>query len=307
MNRKYFYYIAGLTVCSEYCLGYALEAKEIEEIDVVIREGKLPEYESMMREGSCGGAGMLYRYDGKTAVYCYEKQGVFQVSDGKLIEYQVGREADSAWVEQVLLCQCFGGLISQRGMIGIHSSVCTWKEKAFVICGDSGAGKSTLTANLLCEGAKYMADDLACVEVNGGDVLVKSLVPLRKLCIDTTECLQYSGEGVIDLVTDMKKGVTRLEEFHVGSEILQGMFYLKKGEVEQVQCRQIYGAEKLQVLTRNFYAPGGYDEAMKEPAFVAKLFVFCNKVPMFEIVRPEDADSTKQCLETVKELLLKMK
>lgn len=306
MEREYFYKIAELCVCSDCCLDYALPMDASKEPDVRIRKGNFGTvYAELTKDGISKGAGFLYRYSGNEATYCYENQGMFQVRDGNLIEYQVNPEVSHAWVVQTILCQCIGGLISQRGMIGIHSSVCIWNDKAFIVSGDSGAGKSTLTANLLRNGAKYMADDVACVEVEAGDVRVKSLVPLRKLCADTLERFQYSADGLVDLVVDEKKGVCQPEEFHSGTEPLSAMFYLKKGNVEEVLCRELNGVEKLKALTKNFYAPGGYEGAMKNPVFAEKLFTFCNIVPIYEIVRPMDMDSTKQCLEAVETLLMK--
>ncbi len=299
--EKFFYQIAGLTVASDYCLDYAFPVQPCLSPDVSIR--KMPtesKVYDMIKAHLSDNVGMLYRYSETEAFYGYAKGGFFKVSEGSLIEYQLEPDANPAWVVQTLLCQCFGAIISQRRMIGIHGSVCLWRDRAFIICGESGAGKSTLTANLLKRGAKYMADDTACVEVSD-DVVVKSWVPLRKLCLDALERLDYTEEQIVLLSEEAKRGVKEPEVFHLGAEKLHAMFFLKKDDVTDVCCRELQGAEKLKVLTDNFFARGSYGQPMKEPDFVAKVFSFCNQVPIFEVVRPVQGDSADGCVKIVEE------
>ncbi len=305
MKTMFYYQIAGFMVASEYCLDYAYEVDATEEVDVCIHCMSEPEgIFATIKEMVDNRNTFIYKYDRSQAFYGYPGGGIFHVKDGKEITFWPDPGMNPAWIVQTLLCQCFGAIISQRRMIGIHGSVCVWKDKAFIVCGESGAGKSTLTANLLQRGAKYMADDTACVDVRER-IEVRSMVPLRKLCIDALERLDYSGDQLVELPESYKKGVKEPELFHLGTEPLGILFYLKKEDVKDVLYRELQGVEKLKVVTGNLYALGGYGQPMKEPDFAQKMFAFCNQVPIYEIVRPSSGDSADRCVQVVEEIINK--
>ncbi len=305
MKTMFYYQIAGLKVASEYCLDYAFEISAMEKADVYVYcESEPIGILATIKEKADSRKAFVYKYDRNQAFYGYPECGVFYVKDGKEITFWAEPGIDTTWVIQTLLCQCFGAIISQRRMIGIHGSVCMWKNKAFIVCGESGAGKSTLTANLLQRGAKYMADDTACVDVKES-IQVRSMVPLRKLCVDTMEKFDYSREQLVALPETYKIGVREPERFHLGTESLSIIFYLKKNDVEEVQYRELQGVEKLKVVTGNLYAMGGYEQPMKEPDFAQKMFAFCNQVPIYEIVRPSSGDSADRCVQVVEEIINK--
>ncbi len=62
-------------------------------------------------------------------------------------------------------------LFDQPGALGLHGSAVAIDGRAYVFIGRSGAGKSTTAYELMCRGARLLADDMTVVDVGQGTAL----------------------------------------------------------------------------------------------------------------------------------------
>lgn len=310
MNTKcmqYYYQMADISVESDWQLPYAYSIQNVNEADVTIERmtSKHKDIDKLLTSHASG-VSMQYYYTKGEAFYSYKNQGFFHVSDGKHIEYYLYEGYKESSIVHTLLCQCFGAILAQRDMIGIHSGVCFIKDKSVILCGDSGAGKTTLTAELMKRGAEFMADDTACISVDESRVLVHALVPFRKLCEDTL--LQYpcASEEVVKLPDDekIKYGIRENSFFHISPEPVGAMFWIRVGSEKQVVLQPITGFQKLEAVRQNLYAKGAYNDLFKSPDFFHKLATFCEQVPMYELIRPSEEMTIKEMADTVERVLL---
>ena len=90
------------------------------------------------------------------------------VERGQVIRYHIRKGGDPGAVRTYLLGFGIAMLSLQQGKLPIHcSALATPEGGAILIAGESGAGKSTLTAELLKRGYRFLADDMAVVDISG--------------------------------------------------------------------------------------------------------------------------------------------
>ena len=105
------------------------------------------------------------------------------VERGQVIRYHIRKGGDPGAVRTYLLGFGIAMLSIQQGKLPIHcSALATPEGGAILIAGESGAGKSTLTAELLKRGYRFLADDMAVVDISGKEgVWVYPAFPYMKL------------------------------------------------------------------------------------------------------------------------------
>ena len=123
-----------------------------------------------------------------------------------MIRYHIRKGGDPGAVRTYLLGFGIAMLSLQQGKLPIHcSALATPEGGAILIAGESGAGKSTLTAELLKRGYRFLADDMAVVDISGKEgVWVYPAFPYMKLCRDVVLRQGYPPEEL--LYIDEKKG-----------------------------------------------------------------------------------------------------
>jgi hypothetical protein len=72
-------------------------------------------------------------------------------------------------------------MLAWQGMLPLHMSSVVLDGRAWLLGGASGAGKSTLTAELVCAGAQFLADDLSLLRVEDRRLLVTRGRPWMRL------------------------------------------------------------------------------------------------------------------------------
>ena len=305
MLKHHFYQLADLVVMTDCVLTYVCSVEPIAEPDVVISQmtEKPVRYDEVQALHNAG-TFMVYQYLENGAYYSYAGQGYFEVSGGNRITYYLYDQYSHDFLMQTILCQCFGAILAERGMLGIHSSVCFLHGKSVIICGDSGAGKTTLTAELINRGAEFMADDTACITMED-EILVHALVPLRKVCEDTLQKYPCDEQKLISLYREakIKVGIKEDDIFHSTPEAVGAMFWLHIVPVDKVTLQPINGVQKLETVKRNIYAPGAYRDILKTPDYFMKIFRFCQIVPMYEVVRPKDGDTLTEIADLIEAVL----
>jgi len=95
----------------------------------------------------------------------YPKEGFFLYLSGR--SFQIPDRPDRMDLYQFL----FNYLLDQtRDFFIIHGAALADREQGLILAASSGLGKSTLTLELLRRGKKFLSDELACLDREGGEL-----------------------------------------------------------------------------------------------------------------------------------------
>ncbi|RPH87714.1 MAG: hypothetical protein EHM75_04725 [Desulfobacteraceae bacterium] len=95
----------------------------------------------------------------------FPKEGFFLYLSGR--SFQIPERPDRMDLYQFL----FNYLLDQtRDFFIIHGAALADREKGLILAAASGLGKSTLTLELLRRGKKFLSDELACLDREGGEL-----------------------------------------------------------------------------------------------------------------------------------------
>lgn len=119
----------------------------------------------------------------------------YLVEDGRRILVHPKPEADEPKLGNLLFGAVTGGLLIQRGTLALHGCSIETPSGAVIFCGDSGAGKSTLATLLLERGFRVLDDNIAALDVVGGEFRVQPGLGYLRLTGDTLTLLDRLPEG----------------------------------------------------------------------------------------------------------------
>lgn len=308
------YRIYGLLVKSDTKFPEVEEWNAEENSDVRIHKADLNtihkeiiEYQdnSAMKKEPGETAWLVYKYSRETSIVCFPGKGIFQIINGRTIEYMNEISTNSTEFRQLVLCMCFGILLIQREQIVIHGSGMTKGGTAFIISGESGVGKSTLTNALLGQGYEFMADDAVALTVTD-KIYACGAYPQRKLCENIIEYDGYDKEK-LRYIPDggkIKYGVDMKESYRADKEELRVLLVLSVADIDTVLIEEIQGNEKLKYIINNLYKR----ETYKKIGFTTCIFEQCVKIAdnisVYEIKRPKDKFSVREQVELLKPILL---
>lgn len=226
------------------------------------------------------------------------------VERGTDIRYCLRKGQKEAYLRTYLLGFGMAMLSLQRGMLPFH---CSALEEpgggAVLIAGESGAGKSTLTAGLMRQGYRFLADDMAVVDISGLEPVVWPAFPYMKLCRDAAAGQGYDPEKLLWI--DEKKDkflVPCASGFRTDKRRLTRFLLLGKGG-ETVSVEKIGGTDRMIVYKENLFLRHLWKT--KDPG--AEVWQNCLKlaamIPAYHIERPTVGDSTAQVAAEVHRLL----
>lgn len=300
-EQLYWYKIYGNILCSQTEFPQLLTTeKRTADIDIVVTplERKTPNLTDCF-------------VDKVTREYIYfcNQVGVFEITDGRKIAIWPNPDVPLCKLTPFVLGYGIAMLFWQRGMHAIHCSAVEYDGKAVLIAGNSGAGKSTLTSNLLENGFRLLADDIAILTCKpDGTITVYPAYPQQKLCRDTAlrNHLDLTKLWYIDEDKD-KFALARHEKFCDSETILSGIVCLgidKHGE--QVSCGELTGHSKLiSILENHFLFPMFRQNQVFSPEDMACCLHIAQAVPIYSITRPIGIDSTKVQMGYIRERILK--
>lgn len=84
-----------------------------------------------------------------------------------------------------------GTLLAWRGSLPMHMSSVVVDDRAWLIGGDGGAGKSSLAAELIGQGAQFLADDLTVLHSQAGRLLATRGRPSMRLYPQIAERIDH--------------------------------------------------------------------------------------------------------------------
>lgn len=230
----------------------------------------------------------LSHYEKNEAHIHYMEHGTFIIKEGRRITCYLKKHHNNTAVTQILLCSCMGVLLAQKGMLALHGSLTFLQGNALIISGDSGAGKSSITARLLSEGARFMADDMACITFSESQPWGQPGFPICKLHQDMIEYFQLDKEKAFPLPDNKREkyGLPMDKVFHNKPEPIGAMVFIRTTETERLSISQISGSSKLTLFIHSLYRKELYQATGFGQELLQKSIAFCNQVPMYQLLRP---------------------
>lgn len=226
------------------------------------------------------------------------------VNRGKEIRYHIRNGGDPGVAKTYLLGFGMAMLSLQQGKLPIHCSALKAPEGgAILIAGESGAGKSTLTAKLLSQGYRFLADDMAVVDMSEKDgVWVYPSFPYMKLCRDVVLRQGDSPEKL--LYIDEKKdkflvpctSVFQKERVQLVQFIFLGIRSEKEeeGTPGKIKAERITGSDSMIVYKDNLFLRHLWKRQDPGIEIWQNCLKIAEQIPVFLVERPAAGDSTAE-------------
>lgn len=300
LNQYHYYKIYGVTLASEVEYPQLLSAEKTEEPDLWLKV--VSELEG---DSETDYANRVYRIT-KDKIHFSNHKGSFCIAQGSNIEIRPKKGVPLADLTPFVFGYCMSMLFWQRGQLAIHCSAVRVGEKAILICGGSGSGKSTLTARLLEHGGKLMTDDVAIVGFSPeGQVLVYPAFPQQKLCRDAVVRNNLNTDELLYIDEDRDKfAVGRREEFCDKVTELGGIVALNRHYGESVTIQALQGHAVLNAVLNNLFMKPVFEQSHPlPPEDMMKCIKIAQTVPVYQLLRPMEGDTTKEQIRLLKEQL----
>lgn len=146
-------------------------------------------------------------------------------------------------------------LLQYHGYLVLHGSAVLINQRAVIFSGESGAGKSTIASALVKKGYSLLTDDVVVVKTltDGSMVLVPGPAKV-KLWADALELLEHSANGLQAVVNKMDKYQLPVANHECALYPIASFYELNPDSSKQeVDCRELFGVDKLQLLIKNTY------------------------------------------------------
>lgn len=216
------------------------------------------------------------------------------VEGGCDIRYHVREGGNPDHARTYLLGYGMAMAALQQGKLAFHCSALEAPEGgAVLIAGESGAGKSTLTVNLLQQGYRFLADDMAVVDPGQEEIRVYPSLPYMKLCRDAVLRQGYDPETLCYI--DEKKDkflVPYTGEFRTTGTELKQFVLLQKGKETAIRTEEITGADRMLIYKENLFLRRLWKGQDPGPEVWQKCLKIAEKIPVYCIRRPAAGDST---------------
>ena len=193
-------------------------------------------------------------------------------------------------VRLFILATVMAAILLQRKLLPFHASAIIKDETLFLITGESGAGKSTTTAGLIKKGYTIFSDDVVVLEKkSANNVSATASYPMIKLWNDSIEKLEhelFDDKSFLVKPGLDKYGIFFHEQFDTNAYPIQKIFILKKREPDNIQCRQLTGAEAFKEASEQIYRPMlMHNNELRVLAF-SILTTLLQTCTIYEIIRP---------------------
>lgn len=228
-----------------------------------------------------------------------------RVEQGQVIRYHIRQGGDTGAVRTYLLGFGMAMLAMQQGKLAFHCSALVSPEgKALLIAGESGAGKSTLTAELLKRGYRFLADDMAVVDISEkSGAWVYPSFPYMKLCRDAALRQGYAPEEL--LYIDEKKDkflvpcidVFRGEKARLECFVFLGILSEKEegeGVSGKVRTDRITGPDSMLVYKENLFLRHLWKRQHPGMEVWQNCLRMAEQIPVCSVKRPAAGDSTAE-------------
>lgn len=300
-TKGFFYRAYGLNIKSDFKIKelLTLEKRYIGKIDVNVKFGEMPrEIKLQFNEGKIKG------YRRNNMWFLGGEEALFNVLNGDEIIVEPLKQYNLSLLKIYLLGIAFAMIMIQRENICIQGGAANIGDGAVIIMGKSGVGKSTLLDELRRRGYKLLADDMAVISIEHGEIVVNPSIPLQRLCVDTIEQLEdYKKNYEIVHLHKEKCLIPMNKTFQHQCKKLRAIIILTTPDINQVEIKEINGGDKLKQLLENIFRSSVLKEVGISPNYFKECVRITKTVPMYEIKRPNGVVTVDKQIELIEQLL----
>lgn len=217
------------------------------------------------------------------------------VRNGNSIHYELKSGGNEQYLRTYILGWGMSMLAMQRNEAAFHCSAVSDDDGAILLCGESGSGKSTITNAYLSHGCQLMADDMSFISCQDEAVIAKAAFPYQKLCRDAAlRCGQPLDSLIyIDEAKD-KYLVPCHTVFDASSRPVKAIIILCRAPVRQVELHKLKGLDAFHACVDNLFLRHLLKEKKYAPAIAGQCLKIASRVPVYVIMRPQDADTIQE-------------
>lgn len=230
--------------------------------------------------------------------------GYFYITNGNTVLIELLKEYNKNTLRNYIMGSIMGFLLLQRQVIAIHGGTIAINDGAVIITGDSGAGKSTLTVALGEKGYKFLADDIAAVELDSNYV-VNHGFPYHKLCKGEVDKRGLDPEDFIKCMgaKEMKYVIPDYHGFCRDTLKLRGICEVSVEDIDAIKILKLKGGEKIAGIIKNIYR-GGYINDMGgfSHELFKKYFNMSKEVKYYKIIRPSNKNTVSEIIENIEQI-----
>ncbi len=238
----------------------------------------------------------------------FHAEGVatYMINRGEEVIVEPCENCDKKLLKVYIMGSVMGFLLLQQQVLAIHGGTTVINDKAVIITGDRGAGKSTLTTALGEKGYKFLADDVAAIEIEQIPK-VNPGFPYHKLCEDAVQKMNYNkdklsyfrGDGKVKYLVPDFKG------FCDKGTPLKALFEISEGDVESVKLEEIFGQKKFYKLLNNIYR-NEYLSRMGEipPMYFKQCMEVAKNIKCYSLVRPRGKYTVEEQIKVIERVLI---
>jgi len=290
----YTYLIYGLIIYSEFPL-YQLEQYNSSKVDVTIRLGAVGEdISDAIRRG-------INSVMSKDRLWFRNDVGIFVMSDGNDIFIQPEDTATDYDLASFVLGWCISFIFQQRGVLAIHCSALEMQNQAVLISGVSGVGKSTLALTLLQKGYRYLADDIAMVDLSN-DLMLAPAFPQQKVCRNVAETMQEDSLFYINEKKD-KFAYINNGDFCPEPRKLTTMFLLEKYGGDELIFEKTTGLAMWNGIINNLFLLDAYRALDFPSGELERCLALADQLDMYTIKRPEGNDTVEEICSHIETIM----
>ena len=223
--------------------------------------------------------------------------GYILIKGDNEITIQVSVNVDYETIRTYILGYGLAFIALKRNMLAIHCCAIEKDGESILIMGLSGAGKSTLADRFIMNGFSLVADDMVVIEQRHNNIIAHSAFPVRKLCRDAVERLDYDITKLqyIDETKD-KFAINCTGEFCEKQTKVKALLYLDIKNNAEIELKEYNSLDKLMTLVKNLFLYIYFKKYNILPWYMQKCIEIANKVPIYGISRPNGNIDTSQLL-----------
>ncbi|MCB2067469.1 MAG: hypothetical protein KDE15_12620 [Erythrobacter sp.] len=286
----------GLTLRSDIPLDGTLAAPA-GAFDVDVVEGPVP-----ARADPVEAETLRWTGNARELVLHIPRVGRFHVTDGRRITYAPVTPGAADPLGLYVLGSALGAVLHQRGQQLLHASCVELGGKAVAICGRRGAGKSTTAAMLCRQGARLLTDDVAVFARLDPPWIVPGY-PQAKLTGEALARIDRDPAQLRPLHGERGKFAVPRAEIFVDQPLpLHAVMVIERSDRATPVMARMKPAPAIQALLRHTYRPHFVmpSQAQRDFAGWGKVV---EQVPMFELRRPRQGDSTAFVVSAIQQAI----
>ncbi len=214
--------------------------------------------------------------------------GRFLVVGGHRVVVDMQHGADARLARAVVMGQCLGVLLHQRGLLVLHASAVSVNGRAVVFVGHKGFGKSTMAAALQARGHLLVSDDVLAVDVGSEVPTVRVGSSTMRLWPEAVEAsLGRDPDELPRLSEHIEKRLYSAKAASSDDRIpLAAIFVLAEGDATRVA--KLSGQQSFVELVRYTYVPSLIQESEAMRDHFKQCVALAARTDILRLERPDD-------------------